>query len=127
MADMYIDLTNEDKQMYCQIDAAIKETIMPNTHHRLCCWYKVNRGYITKVKKIKIHYIDVVFVEACQNCFYSFKTDINSERKEAAHIKFFEMWLNQKKKLFPKDYSLHFYLLAPQLQMQSLSFTPLSL
>ena len=94
-----MDLTDEDKQMYGQIDAAIKERIMPNAHHRLCCWHKVDRGYITKVKSMKKHYIDVVFVDTCRKWFYSFTLYIDSERKEAAHIKFFEMWLNEKKKI----------------------------
>ena len=59
---------------------------------------------------MKIHYIDVVFVEACRNWFYSFTTDIDSEKKEATHIKFFEMWLSEKKKIVtqPRIISLYF-------------------
>ena len=33
MTDKYIDLTNEDKHIYGQIDAIIKGEIMPNAHH----------------------------------------------------------------------------------------------
>ena len=47
---------------------------------------------------MKMHYIFVVFVEVYQNWFYLFTMDVDSDRKEAtAYIKFFEMWLNQKK------------------------------
>ena len=89
--------TDQDEQCVGQVNAAIKERVIPNGNHRICCWHKVDRGYITKVRRLKRHGKDFIFVENCRDWFYSFTTDIDTEMKEEAHIKYFALWLQQEK------------------------------
>ena len=91
-------LTDEDRQCVSQLDAAIAEKILPNGRHRTCCWHKVDRGYILKVRLKKKTTNDALFIDNCRDWFYSFTTDINTEQKETMHIKNFELWLQQQKK-----------------------------
>ena len=97
MSQVSVPLTDEDRQCVSQVDAAIVEKVLPNGRHRICCWHKVDRGYILKVRGKKKTTNDVMFVDDCRDWFYSFTTDIDTERKEIMHIKNFELWLRQQK------------------------------
>mmetsp|Transcript_17566 Transcript_17566/g.20103 ORF Transcript_17566/g.20103 Transcript_17566/m.20103 type:complete len:84 (+) Transcript_17566:237-488(+) len=77
--------TDEDKQCMGQIHAAIIEEKIPNAHQRICCWHKVDRGYILKVKSKKKTDADVIFVDECKDWFYSFTTNRHCQKRNNAH------------------------------------------
>jgi hypothetical protein len=45
--------TDQDEQCIGQVNAAVTEKIILNANHRICCWHKVDRGFITKARRLK--------------------------------------------------------------------------